>query len=129
GGNGLAADPLGLVEPARLVGGKGACRQRLRIGFIGHQTGLRRRNLRTPPASSPACSSSHPVVRQKCSKSLVAPGSVASTSRTPPAGTAFNARRAFSTGSGHKRPVASSVVVASAGSAIARLPKPPLAAF
>src|SRR5579862_1154720 len=62
-----------------------------------------------PPGRSSASSSSHPVVRQKCSKSLTAPGSVASTSRTPPAGTDRNARRAFSTGSGHSSPVASSV--------------------
>src|SRR5712672_3276506 len=76
------------------------------------QSGFFRRKRRIPPGCSLASTSWQPVVWQKCSKSLVAPGSVASTSRTPPAGTAFRARRAFNTGSGQSSPVASSVVVA-----------------
>src|SRR5216683_7547866 len=74
------------------------------------QPGFFNRNRRMPPGCSLASMRSQPVVRQKCSKSLVAPGSVARTSRMPPAGTAFSARRAFSTGNGHNSPVASSVV-------------------
>src|SRR5277367_3774299 len=82
------------------------------------QPGFLRRKRNTPSASLDS-SISQPVVRQKCSKSLVAPGSVARTSRIPPAGTSRSARRAFSTGSGHKRPVASRVESAGAASLIA----------
>src|SRR5262249_10056419 len=71
--------------------------------------GLRITKRRMPPSCSLASSSSQPVVAQKCSKSFTAPGSVASTSSTAPAASGFRARRAFSTGSGHNRPVASSV--------------------
>src|SRR6266481_4388009 len=63
------------------------------------QPGLRTRKRKTPPGCSLASSSSQPVVAQKCSKSLVAPGSVAITSSTAPGASGFNARRAFSTGS------------------------------
>ena len=59
-------------------------------------------------------SNSQPVAWQKCSKSLTAPGSVASTSSTDPGASGFNARRAFNTGSGHKSPVVSRVVALSA---------------
>src|SRR5271156_5305903 len=74
---------------------------------------LRIRKRNTPPGCSDDSTSSQPVVLQKCSKSLTAPGSVASTSRTAPAASGFSARRAFSTGSGHNSPVASRVTAGS----------------
>src|SRR5215472_7601154 len=59
------------------------------------------------PASSRWVSRRCPVVLQKCSKSLMAPGSVAMTRSTPPSGTSRMALRAFSTGSGHLSPLVS----------------------
>src|SRR5262249_36782616 len=73
------------------------------------QPGLRITKRNTPLGCLLASSSSHPVVWQKCWKSWVAPGSVASTSSTAPGASGFNARRAFSTGNGHSSPVASRV--------------------
>ena len=60
--------------------------------------------LQSKPATSFA-----PVVLQKCLKSSMAPGSVASTCIVAPGGRALSALRAFKTGSGHFMPLVSTM--------------------
>src|SRR5271165_910489 len=84
------------------------------------QIGLRSRKRKTPSGSSDDSSNSQPVVWQKCSKSLTAPGSVASTSSTAPGANVFNTRRAFNTGNGHKSPFVSRMVAAPVASVMVR---------
>ncbi len=106
-GNSASAPPPTAISRGVVIVATMSASLRLSRAFLAESAS-------TPPGSSLDSNSWQPVVWQKCSKSLTAPGSVASTSRTAPGGSGFNARRAFNTGSGHNSPVASRVVAVSA---------------